>query len=101
LTTSDPICYKKPQIRIPASPNGRHRAAVAVFRGEAMQHPADTGERDEHARVDAWRLEVLLEAGYQPHRAELLAARHDVDLHEAISLLKAGCPQRTALQILL
>lgn len=66
-----------------------------------MQQPAGTDERDEHARVDAWRLEQLLEGGYPQHRAEQLAARHDIDVRQAIALLKAGCPQRTALQILL
>lgn len=52
-------------------------------------------------RVEAWRLKELLDAGYAQHRAELLAVRDDVDLHEAIKLLENGCPEPVALRILL
>jgi hypothetical protein len=40
-------------------------------------------------------------AGYDPGDATALAARHDIDLHFAISLLEQGCPLETALDILI
>jgi hypothetical protein len=62
---------------------------------------ADNLELDESAGVEAWRLQQLLDAGWVYFRAELLAARPDVDLHEAIRIVECGCDQRTALRILL
>lgn len=56
---------------------------------------------EEAQRVDAWRLQTLLDAGYEQFRAELLAMREDVDLHLAVWLLERGCPQDVALNILL
>lgn len=61
----------------------------------------DEQRQTEHDRLEAWRLEQLIRAGYNLHRAEQLAADPTVDLHEAIDLLAAGCPERTALRILL
>lgn len=55
----------------------------------------------DHDRLEAWRLEQLLQAGYAPFRADLIAARDDIDLHQAVELVKNGCPQRLALKILL
>lgn len=52
-------------------------------------------------RVEAWRMEELERAGYSPDDAALLALRHDVDLHRAVSLIGRGCPADTALRILL
>jgi hypothetical protein len=51
--------------------------------------------------VTAWRTLVLLQAGYPTHDATLLADRPDIDLHEAVYLLEAGCDVETALLILL
>ncbi len=56
---------------------------------------------DEHDTIEAWRLQLLLDAGWRHHRAELLATRFDINLHQAIHLLELGCPQRLALKILL
>lgn len=50
--------------------------------------------------VEAWRLVVLLRAGYQFENAEQLAAS-PADLHAATDLLEAGCPEHVALNILL
>ena len=50
--------------------------------------------------VVAWRLHVLLLAGYPVHDAELLADS-DVDLHQAVALLEQGCPPLTAIRILI
>jgi hypothetical protein len=40
-------------------------------------------------KVEAWRLEELLKAGYPLWLACQIAARHDLDLHDAVDLLKA------------
>ena len=42
-------------------------------------HPADT----ENERVERWRAEALERAGYDIASALELAARNDVDLHQA------------------
>jgi hypothetical protein len=48
-----------------------------------------------------WRLEQLMQAGYEAEDALQLAVRAEVDLHRAVSLLREGCPPKTALRILL
>ena len=58
-------------------------------------------EETEQERVERWRAEALERAGYEADAAAELAARPDVDLHRAISLLESGCPAETALRILL
>ena len=55
-------------------------------------------ERD---RIEQWRHEALERAGYDPESAIVLAASHDIDLHNAVSLLERGCTVELALQILL
>ena len=55
----------------------------------------------EAERVERWRAEELERAGYELSAAAVLAASSDVDLHLAIDLLSQGCPQDTAMQILL
>jgi hypothetical protein len=52
-------------------------------------------------RIEHWRHEELQRAGYDSESALVLAASHDVDLHEAVRLLKRGCTVDLALQILL
>ena len=52
-------------------------------------------------RIESWRHEELERAGYDPESALVLAASHDVDLHDAVDLLKRGCTVDLALQILL
>jgi hypothetical protein len=52
-------------------------------------------------RIEQWRHEALERAGYDPESALVLAASHDVDLHQAVSLLARGCSVDLALQILL
>jgi len=52
-------------------------------------------------RIEQWRHEELGRAGYDPESALVLAASHDVDLHDAVSLLNRGCTVDLALQILL
>ena len=52
-------------------------------------------------RVENWRAEELVRAGYEPLDAVALAARHDIDLHSAVALVEQGCPLETALDILI
>jgi hypothetical protein len=52
-------------------------------------------------RIEQWRHSELERAGYDPESALVLAASHDVDLHDAVDLLKGGCTVDLALQILL
>ena len=58
-------------------------------------------QETEHERIQRWRAGELERAGYEPAAAAMLAARFDVDLHDAIALLRAGCEPELALQILL
>jgi hypothetical protein len=55
---------------------------------------------NEHSKVESWRLHVLLEAGYPVHLAERIAGS-EVDLHDAVELVKRGCAPSTAAEILL
>ena len=58
-------------------------------------------EQDEQAEiVRTWRLEALERAGYRPQTAQQLAELAHVDLHVAVDLLRSGCPEETALRIL-
>lgn len=52
-------------------------------------------------KVETWRRDTLIEAGYPAEEAVVLAGRQDVDLHRAILLLERGCDVKTALRILL
>jgi hypothetical protein len=64
----------------------------------AELHVVETTEID---RVESWRAEELIRAGYNPSDAIALAARHDIDLHHAVELLDMGCPIDVALDILI
>ena len=55
----------------------------------------------EQERVERWRADELLRAGFDPEAAAEVAARLDVDLHTATELVDRGCPPELALQILL
>ena len=55
----------------------------------------------ERERVEHWRAEELIRAGYSPSDAVALAARHDIDLHRAIELISQGCPYELAIEILI
>jgi hypothetical protein len=56
---------------------------------------------NERAKVESWRLHVLMEAGYPLPLAERIAAALEADLHEAVELVGRGCDPRTAAEILL
>jgi hypothetical protein len=55
----------------------------------------------ELSQVERWRADELERAGYEPRAAAEIAARHDIDLHRAVDMLRRGCPPELALQILL
>jgi hypothetical protein len=55
----------------------------------------------EREKVEQWRAEELVRAGYDPSDALALAARHDIDLHFAVELIGHGCPYETAIEILI
>jgi len=58
-------------------------------------------DRDEKAKVESWRLHVLVEAGYPLPLAERLA-QSGADLHEAVTLVAhRGCRPELAAEILL
>jgi hypothetical protein len=56
-------------------------------------------EGSERAKVEGWRLHVLIEAGYPLPLAERLAAS-EADLHRAVELVAIGCAPETAVEIL-
>jgi hypothetical protein len=51
-------------------------------------------------RVERWRTAELMRVGFAGDDAVVLAARLDVDLHEAIELVQRGCPHELAVRIL-
>ncbi len=58
-------------------------------------------ERDERAKVESWRLHVLIEAGYPLPLAERIA-QSGADLHEAVTLVvNYSCRPELAAEILL
>jgi hypothetical protein len=56
---------------------------------------------DEAAEVLAWRFDALCRSGYDLDAAAVLAAKVEVDLHEAVDLVSRGCPPELATRILL
>jgi hypothetical protein len=66
-----------------------------------MMTAAEEVLETEVERVERWRAEELMRAGYHPGAAADLAMRPDVDLHLAIGLLERGCPADLAVRILL
>jgi hypothetical protein len=51
-------------------------------------------------RVERWRAAELVRVGYAGDDAVALAARFEVDLHEAVALVRRGCPPDLAVRIL-
>jgi hypothetical protein len=83
----------------------------ANFRRQGSSKPPRTGAamaetgtyigfEGEQAKVESWRLHVLIEAGYPLPLAEKLAAS-DADLHACVELIERGCSATTAAEILL
>jgi hypothetical protein len=51
-------------------------------------------------RVERWRTAELMRVGFPGDDAVALAARLDVDLHEAVALVERGCSPELAIRIL-
>jgi hypothetical protein len=51
-------------------------------------------------RVERWRTSELMRVGFAGDDAVALAARFDVDLHQAIELVERGCPTELVVRIL-
>lgn len=62
---------------------------------------ADLQIETETERIERWRYEALLRAGYEPSAARRIAERNDIDLHHAVGLLERGCSAELAVSILL
>lgn len=60
----------------------------------------DAGPATERERVARWRVEQLLDAGYDGESALVIGLDASIDLHLALGLLRRGCPLETALRIL-
>ena len=60
-----------------------------------------TKQVTERERIERWRAEELERVGFEPAAASLLAGRLDVDLHDAMDLVRRGCSPELALEILL
>ena len=61
---------------------------------------ASAARQVEPQEIVAWRFEALVRAGYSPDCAARLAVTQEVDLHIALELLAHGCPEPTAVRIL-
>ena len=57
-------------------------------------------EREDEC-VRCWRLEELVRAGYEVEDATDIAFHLDVDLHDAVALIRRGCSSALAVQIVL
>jgi hypothetical protein len=78
------------------------RSTFAGSPNTTLEMPAaqlHTGEETD--LIEAWRAEALERAGYPTDSAVEIAGRHDIDLHQAVDLLQAGCSVELALRILL
>jgi hypothetical protein len=80
--------------------NGARRAPKSLNRAMDAAATQRDAKEAEAALVLSWRYRVLREAGYDNDHAFILA-RAPVDVHAAAELLTRGCPERTALEILL
>jgi len=67
---------------------------------ETAETPVEDARGGEQAKVESWRLHVLIEGGYPLPIAERLAAS-EADLHMCVDLLRLGCTPATAAEILL
>ena len=61
----------------------------------------ESTDTEELIRVLVWRFKQLCRSGFELELATTIAARMDVDLHEAIDLVEHGCPPDLAGRIVL
>ena len=55
---------------------------------------------DEAADVLAWRFDLLCRGGFDIEAAAVVASNVEVDLHDALALVRRGCEPQTAIRIL-
>jgi hypothetical protein len=67
---------------------------------QPLTPPAGPDDEPDRSRVVQWRIERLLDAGYNREAAVLIGHDTSIDLHVAVELLRRGCPAAAALQIL-
>ncbi len=67
---------------------------------EITETPVEDTGPSEQAKVEGWRLHILIEAGFPLPLAEKLATS-EADLHGCVDLLRRGCSPATAAEILL
>ncbi len=84
--------------RVRPRPNASDGASAVRF-NSIMVANSDIGTV-ELERVLVWRFEQLTEAGYTAEQAIELSAESTVDLHQAIELVRHGCPPDLAAKIL-
>ena len=65
------------------------------------QTELQVSEDPELEKIERWRAEELERAGFGTRAAGRLAARQDIDLHQAVELLERGCSPELAIKILL
>lgn len=65
-----------------------------------MSEPAPEPTAEEDHRVEDWREEYLLRAGFPPEAAIQLSRDPAVDIHLAERLLERGCAPSVAVDIL-
>jgi hypothetical protein len=58
-------------------------------------------DESEAEAILRWRFEELVRSGYDIGSALVLASHVEIDLHDASSLCRRGCPPDTSLRILL
>ena len=78
----------------------RTARGVALSRDVSPRTEEASGDRQETARVVAWRYARLHQAGFDTELAEEFARESDVDLHALIELVQRGCPPPLAARIL-
>lgn len=52
-------------------------------------------------RIQAWRMEMLIQLGFTPDDAHYLSLCRDLDWHEAARLVEKGCPNELVLELLM
>jgi hypothetical protein len=62
--------------------------------------PPEDARPTESQKVESWRLEQLLLAGYPLAVADALAIDTHIDLHQAVDLVARGCSPVVAARIL-
>jgi hypothetical protein len=63
---------------------------------------ADVAQREAaFEEILDWRFEQLMRVGYDRDQALVVSRRLDVDLHQAVDLIRNGCSRELALLILL